>query len=140
MTNRTALAGIRGHLNLTRFFNRAAAEGYAVDGGGADPEPILCRVLDDQYTHFKAARARRDGRPLPAADTSRFIWVTPDQSRGVALVKGRRAVDLIRAAEIPESYWSHKGGGVVVPLSRVPDVHAAGQHLGIVVRDRKPIA
>lgn len=134
-----ALRDTRGHLDVARTLNRAAVEGYDVERiGDTDPETDICRDLDDGFTTYMRRKLRRNGRPMPVANTHRFVWITLDPQRGRALVTGQQGPDVVKAAGVPVLYVA-KGRhfGPVIAIEHVADVHAAGQHLGVVVRDRK---
>lgn len=134
-----ALRDTRGHLDVARTLNRAAVEGYAVERiGDTDLETNICRDLDDGFTSYPRRLARRTGRPMPAADTTKIIWLHLDQHRGKVLVRGRRCGDLVRTSgHAAASHWSHRGRGPVLSIDTVPDLYAAGDHLGLIVRERQ---
>ena len=57
-----------------------------------------------------------------------WLWVTVDQRRGLALVRGEDAAHAVRMV-VPngKANWSTIGRGLVVPARYVPDLVAYGQ-------------
>jgi hypothetical protein len=67
-----------------------------------------------------------------------FLWVYTDDTRGLALIRGRQVRDALRLADAEKvARWSAAGKGYVVPLSAIPDLVAMCEWSRIPVRTRQ---
>lgn len=67
------------------------------------------------------------GKHNPPPPSKRVLVITVDHDRGVALVKGWGAKELVQNAG-HKPLWSGSGRGWVVNTRHVPDVEALAQH------------
>jgi len=66
---------------------------------------------------------------------SPFVWVYDDPVRGLVLLRGYLARDLLQAAGVADlARWSMAGRGHVLARAHLPDVLAQADHDGIPVR------
>jgi hypothetical protein len=63
----------------------------------------------------------------PGRSSKRVVAITVDDRRGLALVRGWDAKELVEAAG-HRPLWSGSGRGWVVDARHVPDVEALAQH------------
>lgn len=69
---------------------------------------------------------------------SPFVWVYDDPSRGLALLRGWRAPELLDAAGLTDrARWSASGHGHVIARTYLPDLTAHAQHAGVPLRFKK---
>lgn len=67
------------------------------------------------------------------ASNRRLLIVTFDDSRGVALVRGQRAGDLVKTLDNNRARWSESGHGWVVDKGMATNVIAYAEYAGLIV-------
>jgi hypothetical protein len=64
-----------------------------------------------------------------------IVWVTVDESRGLALVTGKHHDSLVTAVA-PDSKWSRAGRGWVITLEQATDLACLCDHERVPYRER----
>lgn len=68
----------------------------------------------------------------------RLLLITHDDGKGLALVRGQRAGQLVRMLDDNRAKWSESGRGWIVTKAKAVDVVAYAEFLGLMVVHTKP--
>lgn len=68
----------------------------------------------------------------------RLLLITHDDRKGVALVRGSRAGDLVRLVDDGKARWSESGRGWVITKASAVNLAAYAEYAGLLVIHTRP--